>query len=233
MTMCIAAHAQESGYPRLVLCFDAMSGTDTFASEILFKCEYLADGIAALYAGTVPKVKELARIYKTELAKTKVTEENLTTVLWEPMRILRERHAARKTEEPLKLTLLITGFIEGSAKIVEVDQDDISELEAYGVTGTSTEVVEALLNWRKQSDFLSVSHTLYNLYEAKRISEVSPHVGREHTTILVLEPTPNGRFIQHVIPSEFMEAQFKEFGPRQLELSYNLPWRDAIKRGME
>src|SRR5437879_4677088 len=71
MTLCIAAHANLHGYPRIILCFDSLVGDEFGTSESLFKCDLqFAPGLTAMFAGTLEDAEDAVRLYKERLGSS-------------------------------------------------------------------------------------------------------------------------------------------------------------------
>jgi hypothetical protein len=87
----------------------------------------------------------------------------------------------------LNTTILLIGFTNGEAQIVEINEHQISELRDINFSAIGSGGAQAIntLLFQKQSREDALSVTLYNVYKAKRNAEVSIGVGKE-TDIMIL-----------------------------------------------
>lgn len=87
----------------------------------------------------------------------------------------------------LNTVILLVGFKEKEAQIVEISENNISELRDINFSAIGTGAVQAVntLLFQKQSKDDSLPVTIYNVYKAKRNAEVSVGVGKE-TDIIIL-----------------------------------------------
>jgi hypothetical protein len=228
MTLCIAARSEYGGEPRIVLCFDDKIGTDLVSYRGAFKCDYLADGLAVVYAGVVSPAKELIEDYKARLEKQPLTHANargrISSVYARWKKRLLNRSARHTFGHPYEwviknqldntdvllasmpsVELLIAGFLPKRAYdigpqpvIFHVDEQGVNEMDDIHGIGLGWENAQPILGFREYTSKCGLDKALYFVHEAKKLAEVSDKVGKM-TTILVLEPNTQGGFIQRVL----------------------------------
>lgn len=112
-----------------------------------------------------------------------------------PASLLYETFSAVKELE-LSCELLIVGCLDHGAVrneplIFVVGRDfSVAHHSLFAAIGTGGVVAESALYQRKQSSQRELSRTLYNVYEAKSLSEISEGVGPS-TDMAVLYPSPS------------------------------------------
>jgi len=259
MTLCIAAQAQAGGKPRIVLCFDDLIVSGSLNYRGAFKCEYMADGIAVLYAGIVSPAKELIEDFKERLEQRPLVYVNarrrITGVYARWKRRILNRAAGHycghsydwvsknrpdmidvlEASTP-SVELLITGFLHNTnppglrpsvqSVIFHVDDHGVNAIDGVFGIGEGWANAEPMLAFRQYTPMCDIDRAIYCVYEAKRMGELSGNVGKEPTTILVLEPI-DGAFRQRIVPKagiDFLKTQFDEqFGPRPLPQFFRFP----------
>lgn len=232
MTMCLAAKAQLSGYPRLVFCCDFLATDDYSSSEDVSKYEVIADGLMALFAGPVTAGQEMLRLYQKRLKGMAITEDNIFTALQEPMDEFRERVSRRKRDPespPQYVDLLIFGFVEAIPRIFSIGQGyELQEHSAHCVIGSGAQAAWPILDWRGLSSMSRLDEALYVAYEAKRIAEAGPPIGKKITMLAFIEPygQSDPRLTQITFEDmHFLAEAFETFGPRPVTLDWHLPGR--------
>jgi hypothetical protein len=116
--------------------------------------------------------------------------------------------------------LIVAGFCGQWPVLLKVSGDSVCECDDFAVVGSGTPVAESSLLHRSQNMHNSIDLTVYQVYEAKRLAEKSPGVGKV-TKLAVFFP---GRKFQYVLQAGFkkLEEQFENFGPQTVTLR-NLP----------
>ena len=118
----------------------------------------------------------------------------------------------------LEAELLIAGFIKGRATIVKLSAEQVTVCDSYGAIGSGALLAEASLMQRDYLPMGGVDYAAYIAFEAKRMSERAPGVGRQ-TGLMALRSRPSGDTILDIYPPDFMsilDADFKRFAPRPL-----------------
>jgi 20S proteasome alpha/beta subunit len=181
-----------------------------------------------MYSGPVVAAKDLLISYKQKLAKAKLTVSNYRDLLWKPMQTFVDANVKRASylHEDADVKLLLIAVVEDGFRLLTVDSHGISERSSYAAIGSGEDSATAMLRWRKPSDTIDVQAAIYFAYEAKRIGEVSPHVGK-HTFVNILCPKHG---LRRPLPeSEIAEVAeaFKRFGPQSFDWKWKLsssPW---------
>lgn len=84
MTLCIAAAAEENGFPRIILASDLRGETEFAGAENTFKMTWLTKGWSVLFAGNVASARELIQTYYTALDDVMLDEANVYAELKRP-----------------------------------------------------------------------------------------------------------------------------------------------------
>jgi len=234
MTMCLAAKADFAGESRIVFCCDFLAADDYCAVEDVAKYDVLSDGLMALYAGPLCECEQAVRLYKQQLKSQSITEDNVLELLWGPMDLFRKRcdrrnqYISDQSPRPPDVELLIFGFVETVPKIFYVGQatGDVVEQAQKSAIGTGASAAMTVLDWRFRSSIITLELVLYAAYEAKKMAEAGPPVGKEHTILGFV--SPKDALSLTVIAYEdmqlFQEA-FGEFGPKVIGAQCHLPGR--------
>jgi hypothetical protein len=127
----------------------------------------------------------------------------------ETQREIARRYDTQKTE----VQLILIGNVGGSAGIYVVSCGEVTECAQVATIGTGYAVAEAALYWRMDHDSpRSLDQTIYSVYEAKKLSEMSPFVG-EKSTMAIIRPGDSGLAFESV-DIKILEKEFKRFGPK-------------------
>jgi hypothetical protein len=240
--MCAVAKAQLAGVPRLAFCCDFLVTSDYDEHEDISKYDFLCEELAAVYSGPTTTAQEIFRLYKRRLKDAVVSDDTIYALLRDTMDEFRQRvHArAHMTYKSPPVELLIFGFIESNPRIYYVSQKTgrVREQEYKYAIGSGSYAAQALLDWRGLSDTWTLDKTLYSLYEAKKISEAGPPVGKKATMLGFLEPLGDLSFMMTPISRTdltLLDAALAQFGPRPITPDWHLPGRitGAIARDHE
>jgi hypothetical protein len=122
--------------------------------------------------------------------------------------------------------LLICGFVKtpigaghmNRPVIFKISGDTAWSCEHFGVIGSGTDIGESSLYYREQSMAHPINRTLYQVYEAKRLGEKAPGVGKKTTLLLVRPPLEGETQIEAIMQTglDFLEEQFKKHGPQPI-----------------
>jgi hypothetical protein len=227
MTLCIAAHANYEGQPRIVICFDLLVGNDLSMSESAWKCDLeFAPGLVSPFAGRVDDAEDATRMYRERLAVTPPTLSDIKEQLWAGMEEFKDalRRQGRKSPQ---LQLVVAGFIEGEEVLLYLDSRQVVSSRQYQCIGCGAPSAEAMLRWRNIFP-VSLYDALYLIYEAKRFGETSPFVGKR-TVMFVLEPAtdrPERPLRVHPVDKvgiDFLASRFEALGPRPYQPIVSMP----------
>lgn len=193
MTLCIAAKAVHS----IVLCAD----TSYWHSS-------LTDGIVGLLSGNVARARELAEICRKSFDEPRVDflqclreclgklkhgiAETLVQgrlgVSYEDFLCSGKEWFSEEVFSSLNLEIaqtktgvemIVSGFFNSEPVIAKISDDDVVLEDHFSTIGSGSYIAEASLYSREQSKWTSRNTTLYQLYEAKRLGEKAPGVGRQ------------------------------------------------------
>ncbi len=115
----------------------------------------------------------------------------------------------------LKAELIIAGFINGDAEIYYTDSaGEARAASHFAVVGEGEYVAHSSLLRRAQDDWTTMKTSLYNVYEAKRLSEAVGSVGRK-TFMAVISPTERRRLTSLEFDKK-LKTWYKKFGPQPI-----------------
>lgn len=144
------------------------------------------------------------------------------------------KYVADVYKHKIRVDLIIAGFVEGMPVLCEARADD-GDLESghlewktgFSLIGTGSYTAEPVLHARKHTQDTPLDQALYNVYEAKKLGEISPFVG-ERTTIHVLRAPKDGtsqigvEIVSHNGEKALAEL-FKQYGPKPMASPPILP----------
>jgi hypothetical protein len=136
---------------------------------------------------------------------------------------LRATIFSRINDLNINAELLIFGFVPNATSknatslIFKVAWDDVGQHQHFASIGAGAPAAEQVLHRRQQHDFADLPQTLYNVYEAKKLSELAPSVG-PMTNMAVIEPSSGGA-TEHIrgvstTTLTLLESHFQQYGPR-------------------
>jgi hypothetical protein len=223
MTLCIAAKCQQDGEPHVVCCFDAQVGSDYESSESEYKWRQLAPQVAVMFSGTLTASKDLLKIYEQDLSGVELTIRNYKDVLWKPMEAFCDETRDKTYLEEIGVKFLFVIAIDKEFRLVSINEHGPRDHDYYAAIGTGDDSATAMLRLRRPSHRTDIYAALYFVYEAKRIGEVSPHVGKlTHLNRLWIGPNGiDGGVLTSTDVGELDEA-FKHFGPQPFDWSWGL-----------
>ena len=128
--------------------------------------------------------------------------------------------------------MIVAGFVNGDPLLLQIGEDlIITEEDPFTCIGSGSSAAMVMMFKRQYRSRLRYDEALYYVYEAKRMAEVSPGVGKE-THIVILRHNHSrqqGETVvitgQSGIPA--LEKQFERFGPQLYQ-----PPSDAIRSAM-
>lgn len=125
----------------------------------------------------------------------------------------------RFDQQKTALELILVGCVgsgpTANTLIFQVTNGEVTERPELALIGTGYAVAEAALYWRMSHDKpRDIHQAVYSVYEAKKLSELSPFVGQQ-MTMMVVRPARSGeRFEMDLVNTEPLAKQFKQFGPK-------------------
>jgi len=232
VTLCIAEKCQHAGEPQVVCCFDAQVGDDYSASESAYKFKQLSNQAVAMYSGPLILAGDLISDYEDALRDEALTRQAYRDRLWVPMKSHLDK--MEKSAEFLpgqdQPQLLIVLILEKEFRLVTVDEHGISESPFFAAIGSGSDSAIAMLRWRRADALTPMNTAIYYAYEAKRLGEVSPHVGK-FTYVRIVKPildwTIGNTIVRPTGIAKLAEA-FTLFGPQPIEPFWHLSDEDMV-----
>jgi hypothetical protein len=232
MTLCIAVGCRElldTGLePRVVCCFDRQVGSDYEKSETEYKFRLIGHQTALMFSGPLIPTKDLLSSYAEafEPDDVELTRDNYKDLLWEPMRKFIEQNDARSGyQDSVDVSLLSINWFGNAFRILTIDSHGIHDHAYFGAIGTGADSATSMLRWRRPSNMTNLHAGLYFAYEAKRLGEVSPHVG-VHTHMNIISPFVSaGGITSKIISSQGvqeLENLFKRCGPQEFDWAWKM-----------
>jgi 20S proteasome alpha/beta subunit len=167
-------------------------------------------------------------LYRKQLKDADISDETVHGLLAKPMSDFNERVKARAFIAPktIPVELILFGFIESVPRIFYVSQKTAKVVEQdfkYAI-GSGSSAATTMMEWRGISEDSSLDEVLYALYEAKRIAETGPPVGKKMTMLAFIEP--DGKLGQVTFKDMPLLAEaFDQFGPKPISPDWRLPGR--------
>ncbi|MFZ1007827.1 MAG: hypothetical protein WAN65_13375 [Candidatus Sulfotelmatobacter sp.] len=131
-----------------------------------------------------------------------------------------ERHEDTIAKHALRVQLLIAGFVDRKAFLFELVSDEVSVVTNFSMIGAGSYTASPALHARSQTRATMLDQALYNVYEAKKMGEGSPSVGKK-TMMRVLHPpaTIGGPVCEQIVTASgaaALEELFGEYGPKPM-----------------
>jgi 20S proteasome alpha/beta subunit len=225
VTLCIAVRCNEENDHRIVCCSDAQVGTDYESSESEYKWISITPTACTMYSGPLVTSKDLIESYKKSLKKARFRLTNYKDILWKPMRVFLDANQHKEyLQENMEVSLLVVVLVEDKFRIVTIDSHGIRENSYFAAIGTGEDAATSMLRWRQPTHTTDLSSALYFAYEAKKLGERSPHVGKALTHLNILSREKNTILSKRLGPQEINELRdaFKRFGPQPIDPSWTL-----------
>lgn len=122
--------------------------------------------------------------------------------------------------------MIFAGFIGDEAVLYRL-WDDVEISTTFTAIGSGAMAAEPALHAREHRQKTAKSQALYNVYEAKKISEASPFVGQKTRLLVVSAPSAGQDEInvEWVTPAgeKFLAKLFRKYGPRPMRYWPILP----------
>ncbi len=208
-----------------------LAGPVVEARELVsvYESFFRANGSGLRLLGLTEKLREPLWQFRKSLADrythalyTKTYDEFLEASF--PESVVTE-HVQNVSRQSITAELILIGLVDGQFVIAHVANGDVMLTSAFAAIGSGYAIAESTLFQRKQHDLASLQNTIYCVYEAKKLGEIAPGVGKT-TTMMILRRDEKSHTLVHddVLDSDlkYLDAQFKKFGPRPLR-SIKLP----------
>ena len=127
----------------------------------------------------------------------------------------------------IEVDLLFAGFASGGkfherSRIFRARMEEVEIHKNFACIGIGAEAAEQALHRREQVGVLPLDWTLYHVYEAKRMGELAPTVGRR-TSMAVVEPggdeegaSPYRVRAVTIEGLEFLDGHYQRYGPQRV-----------------
>jgi hypothetical protein len=106
---------------------------------------------------------------------------------------------------------IISGFLGGKPVIFVVNGESVYSCDDFAVIGSGSDLAEAALYHRDQNFTSGANRTMYCVYEAKRLAERAPGVGRKTQMFIVRPDSTRGIEMQGF---DVLDDWFKQYGPQ-------------------
>ncbi len=141
----------------------------------------------------------------------------------------------------LEVELILAGFIaepagEPEALILKLSGERVSRCDSFAAIGSGAFLAEASLMQRNYIAIAGVPYATYLAYEAKRLGERAPGVGKETGIVALVHHQQHGVVLNFFVPEKIplLEKEFRRFGPQRLTASKLKPLpQDAWFRATE
>lgn len=135
---------------------------------------------------------------------------------------LHRQIAYEVSSQQIQAELIIIGFMEPYYSIYLLRGGELCECDHFAAIGTGSTVAEANLYHRNQYFLRPLPETIYSAYEAKRLGEIAPGVGKSTVLIVLYPPKKDGTgYIETKWVSEekfsILDEHFGKFGPKQIK----------------
>jgi hypothetical protein len=117
--------------------------------------------------------------------------------------------------------------------IYKISEDHVWVCDHFGVIGSGTSIGESSLYCREHTTVNGLDRTLYNVYEAKRLSEKAPGVGRKTSLSILRPPAGDGVLPWEIIRQggiDLLESQFQRYGPQPIKGLEAIPQEHRFTR---
>jgi len=119
---------------------------------------------------------------------------------------------------PASVELIVLGFFpNGNPALVKISANRVWACDTFAVIGSGTPIAESALFQRSLDIHDAPENTIYHVYEAKRLAENEPNVGKR-TIMMVLKRGKPGELVTET-GFKFLARQFAKFGPQRFKAS--------------
>ena len=121
-----------------------------------------------------------------------------------------------------EVELVIFGFDADRPRLYKFACDEAWEEDFFACIGIGAEAATHSLFYRKQTPSVPVAKSLYNVWEAKKRSELAPDVGQQETVAVVYKPDLTFEMVNSN-GEKFLNDQYARFGPQPIPSDFLLP----------
>jgi hypothetical protein len=136
---------------------------------------------------------------------------------------LYNRYLSDIDKNPLNLHMIIAGFVGALPVLCEIRDGVVEWKTTYAMVGVGAYTAEPALHARKQAANATLHQAVYNVYEAKRMGENSPYVGKNTSLFVISGPEPITVRSWSDTGKVCIEALFDAFGPKPMSTPPKLP----------
>jgi hypothetical protein len=227
VTLCIATPAcDESSSAGIVLCIDYLISDD------LPKLSYKGDfSFASKLVATVDNLEDSATLIRFCKARIQgsLTLDSIKEQLWQGMQDFKQA-LLRLGRDHSDAQLLISGFVENEPRIIYLNEQGLLISQSFLAIGSGEGVAQAMLTWRKVTRDTLFDEAIHYVYEAKRIAEAVPSVGK-NTTILVLQSRRDKELVVRELSGDSIDElqnQFDTIGPQIYRPGSPFLWKPLL-----
>ena len=134
---------------------------------------------------------------------------------------LRRQVALEIAQQKIDAEIVLIGVVEKEYLVIaDCVYGEVRLCHHFTAIGSGHSVAKASLYHRGQESTCPLSETIYSIFEAKKLGENVPGVGKV-TTILVVRRNEDGTLAWDVLQSEdieFEESLYHKFGPKELDV---------------
>jgi hypothetical protein len=127
--------------------------------------------------------------------------------------------------QQIEADLILIGYIGETTpkfRLFTCAGGEVTACSNFAVIGSGTSIASSVLYQREHISYRSVQAALYTLYEAKKLAEIAPGVGKITSYFLLGPPKEGAACVSQDWVSEngerFLNRQFRRFGPRKLDV---------------
>jgi 20S proteasome alpha/beta subunit len=115
-----------------------------------------------------------------------------------------------------EIELLLVGPLAGRLALFRYSGGKIMREDNFAAVGTGAPIAESSLFQRGQHEHCNMTDTLYNVFEAQRLANIAPGVGKNKMFAVVTADSA----IRFVTDSgeEYLAKQYQRLGPKDLDL---------------
>lgn len=131
---------------------------------------------------------------------------------------LRRQIAFDISKQRVEAEVILVGWVESGFEIFQILDGNVTRSSDFATIGSGSHVAEVTLYRHEQNSLKDLGQTLYAVYEAKRLGEISPGVGTA-TSIGILFHNEKGVGFEFASDDDkaFLERQFRRFGPKAVK----------------
>ena len=110
--------------------------------------------------------------------------------------------------------MIFIGPLGAQFKLFKLSQWQIDECENFAVIGSGAQAAEPILYQRELGNRADIPRATYAVWEAKKLSQGAPGVGKETSVILMRIGECERLSVSHG-KQEILEQQFRTLGPKR------------------